>query len=462
MNRLIVLFMLLIALPAASVAVEVDCQWNPPSSSKTRLLFNLTAPAAHRIFTLDQPDRVVIDIAGAQMRSDLPAARTDDPLLIGVRAGVRPNGDLRVVLDLKQQVRVKSFTDRTGADRYQLIVELLPKSLGGGKLQPVSNQAPVQPLWLSRGRTAIVAIDAGHGGEDPGAIGPNGTREKDVTLAIAHRLKRLIERESGIRAIMIRDDDRYVGLRERTLIAREHKADLFVSIHADAYENPDAQGSSVYILSHGAASSEAAGWLADRENKADRIGGADPTTSEDMLAAVLLDMTRNTTLEHSAEAATSVLRALKRVGVVHKADVQRAGFVVLKSPDIPSVLVETAFISNAQEEQRLRDNLYLQRMAEAILAGIKGYFAKYPPRGLLAADTGQGVEHRGTDAVQGLKSASRTRAGSLREYVITQGDTLSGIAKRYRVSLSSLRAENGLSETDIIQVGQVIAIPSDS
>ena len=462
MNRLIVFFLLLIALPVAAVAVEVDCHWNPESSGRTQLLLGITAPAAHRIFTLDQPDRVVIDIAGARLRGDLPAARTDDPVLIGVRAGVRPNGDLRIVLDLKRPVRVKSFAAKPDERQPQLVVELLPKSPQTGGFQTVSNQAPAQAIWSSRGRTAIVAIDAGHGGEDPGAIGSNGTREKDVTLAIARKLERLIERESGMRAVMVRDGDYYVGLRERALIARENKADLFVSIHADAYENPEAQGSSVYTISHGAASSEAASWLADRENKADLIGGVDLATSDDVLASVLLDMTQNATMEHSTEAAASVLRYLKRVGVVHKGDVQRAGFVVLKSPDIPSLLVEMAFISNVHEEQRLRSNLYQQRMAEAILAGIKGYFAKYPPQGVLAADAGRGIERSGSSAAHGLRSASRTRASGLREYVISQGDTLSGIAKRHRVSLSSLRAENGLGDTDMIQVGQVIAIPTDS
>nr|WP_207144871.1 N-acetylmuramoyl-L-alanine amidase [Allochromatium vinosum] len=461
-NRLIVLFLLLIALPVSAVAVEVDCHWNSENSGRTQLLLGVTAPVAHRIFTLDQPDRVVIDIAGARLRGALPAARTDDPVLIGVRAGVRPNGDLRIVLDLKRPVRVKSFAAKAGGRQPQLVVELLPKSPQAAGFQTVSNQTPAPPVWSSRGRTAIVAIDAGHGGEDPGAIGPNGTREKDVTLAIARKLERMIEREPGMRAVMIRDGDYYVGLRERTLIAREHKADLFVSIHADAYDNPEAQGSSVYTISHGAASSEAASWLADRENKADLIGGVDLATSDDVLASVLLDMTQNATLEHSTEAATSMLRYLKRVGPVHKSDVQRAGFVVLKSPDIPSLLVETAFISNVHEEQRLRSNAYQQRMAEAIQAGIKGYFAKYPPQGLLAADAGRSIERSGSSAAYGLRSASSTRPSGLREYVISQGDTLSGIAKRHRVSLSSLRAENGLGETDMIQVGQVIAIPTDS
>ncbi|MTW21019.1 N-acetylmuramoyl-L-alanine amidase [Allochromatium palmeri] len=468
MNRLIVLFLLLISLPAVTSAVEVECHWSPANSGKTQLLLDVTAPAPHRIFTLDQPDRVVIDIAGARLVGGLPAARTDDPVLIGVRAGVRANNELRLVLDLKTPVRVKSFAAKAGGGpTNRLIVELIPRSSASGEaggLLPVSSSAASSaPMaWSSQKRTAIVAIDAGHGGEDPGAIGSSGTREKDVTLSIARKLARLIERESGMRAVMIRDGDYYVGLRERTLIAHEHKADLFVSIHADAYDNPEAQGSSVYTISHGAASSEAASWLADRENKADLLGGVDLAASDELLASVLLDMTQNATMEHSTEAADSILRYLKRVGTIHKSDVQRAGFVVLKSPDIPSLLVETAFISNADEERRLRSNAHQQRLAEAIMTGIKGYFTKYPPQGLLSASAGDDVKRSGSSTIRGLRSASSARVHGLREYVISQGDTLSGIAKRHRVSLSSLRAENGLGETDLIRVGQVIAIPTDS
>ena len=467
MNRLIVLFLLLISFSVVASAVEVECHWSPADSGKTQLLLDVEAPAPHRIFTLDQPDRVVIDIAGARLRGELPAARTDDLVLIGVRAGIRPNQDLRIVLDLKRSVRVKSFAVKAGGGHAQrLIVELIPKSfvpLDSGGLQPVSSRGPSPAVWSSRRRAAIVAIDAGHGGEDPGALGPNGTREKDATLSIARKLARLIEREPEMRALMIRDGDYYIGLSERALIARERKADLLVSIHADAYSNPDAQGSSVYVLSHGAASSESAGWLAERENKADLISGVDPTASDSLLATVLLEMTHNATMEHSTEAASSILRQLRQVGTVHKGDVQHAGFVVLKSPDVPSLLVETAFISNADEERRLKSQTHQQRLAEAIMAGIKGYFAKYPPQGLLSASADEDIERSGSGvAGASLRSASRTRAAGLREYVISQGDTLSAIAKRHRVSLSSLRAENGLGDTDVIRVGQVIAIPTDS
>jgi N-acetylmuramoyl-L-alanine amidase len=266
-------------------------------------------------------------------------------------------------------------------------------------------------------------------------VGSRGTREKDVTLAIARRLAVLVDKEPGMRPIMTRDSDTFVHLRQRIERARKAKADLFISIHADAFRSPDARGSSVFTLSERGATSEAAKWLADRENSADLIGGVDLKTSDDVLANVLLNMSQNATLEHSGEAAGAVLRNLSRLGSTHKAQVQKAGFVVLKSPDIPSVLVETAFISNPDEEARLTSPAHQKRLAEAILAGIKAYFRKYPPPG-------------STDA-----SASGGRT-----HVIQPGDTLSGIAKQYQVSLSALRGANRV-EGDHIQVGQVLNIP---
>ncbi len=246
---------------------------------------------------------------------------------------------------------------------------------------------------------------------------------------------------------MIRDGDYYVGLQQRIDMARERRADLFVSIHADAFANANAKGSSVYTLSYSGASSEAAKWLASRENSADLIGGVDLSTNDDLLATVLMDMTQNATIEHSTEAAAMVLANLGRLGVVHRNDVQRAGFAVLKAPDVPSILVETAFISNSEEERRLRDRGHQRQLAEAILDGVKGYFRKYPPHGVLV------------DASP-LRSSGGGRSNG-REYVIGPGDTLSGIAKQHSVSISALRAHNGLND-DMIQVGQVLSIPEDS
>ncbi len=459
-NKFFVFFLLLISLPVAAAQVDVQCTGvTSEAAGKVRLVLDSTSPVSHQIFTLDAPDRVVIDIPNARLTGKLPDAQAKNPTLIGLRSGVRNTGDLRIVLDLKRPVRVKSFPRSNGrASGQRLLIDLIPDDRHArDRAVKVEHRAdPKQLRRSSRSRTAIVAIDAGHGGIDPGAIGASGTREKDVTLAIARKLERLVAKEPGMRAVMIRDDDSYIALHQRILRAREAKADLFISIHADAFKNPEAHGSSVYTLSQGSASSEAANWLADRENSADLIGGIDLSSSDELLATVLLDMTQNATLEHSTEAANAVLKYLKTVGDVHKHDVQRAGFVVLKSPDIPSMLVETAFISNKSEEQRLRSNAHQQRLARAILAGIKSYFGKYPPQGYLSADAGEGLE--------AITTTSRPTAvaGTSREYVIHPGDTLSEIAKRHRVSLSSLRAENGLDEGDYIRAGQVLSIPAGS
>ncbi|EXJ16474.1 N-acetylmuramoyl-L-alanine amidase family protein [Imhoffiella purpurea] len=469
MNRVFVLLLLLISLPAAGAQVAVECERISTDQGGTRITLATSAAVSHEIFTLDAPDRVVIDIENARLSGDLPKARVNDPTLIGLRSGVRNQGDLRIVVDLKHPVRVKSFPmTGTGGRGRQLVVDLIPRGASGAPSHGRSVSVPsitasqASPaLGVPKTREAIVAIDAGHGGQDPGAIGATGTKEKDVTLAIARKLEKLVEREPGMRPVMIRDGDYYVGLRQRIEKARQHNADIFISIHADAFNNPDAHGSSVYTLSQGAASSEAANWLANRENSADLIGGIDLAASDETLASVLLDMTQNATFEHSAEAANAVLSHLRGLGSVHKGSVQRAGFVVLKSPDIPSMLVETAFLSNKAEERHLKDTAHQQRLARAILSGVRSYFRKYPPHRLIAASA------PGPDRGARISSAVAHRsyaagAASKREYVICRGDTLSGIAQRYRVSISSLRAENGLQDEDLIRVGQVLSIPTGS
>ncbi|UHD16190.1 N-acetylmuramoyl-L-alanine amidase [Thiocapsa bogorovii] len=451
-NRLIstLLFLLLLAVSAQCVfaeqaSVQGTRVWTDPE--KTRLVFETSSAITHRIFPLDEPDRLVIDLDDARMQSNLPKVDLGDPVLVGLRGGVRGGSDLRIVLDLKQPVRAKSFA-LSPNERYghRLIIDLTPKD--GSSVRRVAlpsfPNSSVRKSGAPRGEgpAIIVAIDAGHGGEDPGAIGAAGTLEKDVTLAIARELAKLVDREPGLEALMIRDGDYYIGLQERIGIARERRADLFVSIHADAFTNATARGSSVYTLSFSGASSEAAKWLANRENSADLIGGVDLANNDDLLATVLMDMTQNATIEQSTQAAAMVLANLGRLGVVHRGDVQRAGFAVLKAPDVPSILVETAFISNPEEEKRLRDRGHQRQLAQAIMAGVLGYFRKYPPHGTLV-------------------DASLQGGGGAREYVIGPGDTLSGIAKRHSVSISALRARNGLND-DIIRVGQVLAIPEDS
>ena len=284
-------------------------------------------------------------------------------------------------------------------------------------------------------RDVIIAIDAGHGGEDPGALGPRGTREKDVTLAISRKLAGLVSAEHGMRAVLIRDGDYYVGLRKRIRLAQKHKADLFVSIHADAFTDDRVRGSSVYTLSQKGATSKAAKWLAERENSSDSIGGIELEDKDPVLVKTIWDMMQNATMEHSRIAAGTVLASLGDVGAVHNPKVQQARFAVLKAPDIPSMLVETAFISNPDEEARLRDRKHQARIARAVLSGIKQYFRRYPPPG-----------------------SRLSESGKPRSHTIGRGDTLLEIARHYDVSLSSLRSANQL-DGDHIRIGQVLTIP---
>jgi len=435
MYRMIALILLLLSLPLHAQQVDVRGAriWTAPDH--TRLVVDTAASVSHKIFSLENPDRLVIDIPDARLEDKLPTVGADEPLLSGIRSGIREGDDLRLVLDLKQKVRAKSFVLRPN-EKYghRLAVDLTP--VGKGAAERVSKGGNPHPPVRRNLRDVVVAIDAGHGGDDPGAIGPKGTREKDITLQIARKLARLIKKEPGMTPVLIRDGDYFIRLRKRIDLARKHKADLFVSIHADAYRNRGVSGSSVYTLSQRGASSEAAKWLADKENSADLVGGIDLSESDDVLVTVLLDMTQNATLEHSNLVATKVLANLQQVGEVHKRRVQKAGFVVLKSPDIPSMLVETAFITNPEEEKRLRSSAHQAKLARALLSGIKSYFSDYPPPGTKLAGTG----------------------GEGRRYVISSGDTLGEIAEQHHVSLTSLRATNHI-DGDQIHVGQVITIP---
>ena len=446
----ILLSVLLVILPCLASAAPVSVMGVRiiPAADKTRLVLDLSGPVTHQIFPLDGPDRVVIDIADAAFDGKLPSADAADPSLIGLRSGVRETDDLRIVLDLKQAVRVKSFPMTPDADHgHRLVVDLIPKGAakgGGGTIR--AGARPAVSSRASPTRDLVVAIDAGHGGEDPGAIGAHGTHEKNVTLSIARRLAVLVEKEPGMRPVLIRDRDVFVPLRQRIQKARKYEADIFISIHADAFTDPKVRGSSVFTLSRGGATSEAAKWLAEKENSADRIGGVDLGASDDLLAGVLLDMAQNATLEHSTEAARAVLSNLSRLGVTHRGEVQKAGFMVLKAPDIPALLVETAFISNPDEEARLVDGGNQQHLAEAILAGVKQYFRKYRPQSIVRAPDPKGVA-----------TAAATDDGA-RRHAVTAGDTLAEIAKRYRVSRAALRTANNLTG-DSIRAGQVLTIP---
>lgn len=434
MHRLIHLLVLIWLLPVLSWAAQVQGVrlWTAPDH--TRLVFDIDGPVEHKVFTLDRPDRLVIDVAKARASKDFKVPGLSDKHVQRIRYAAKKDGGLRVVLDLKQPVRPKTFLLKPNANYgHRLVVDLYDKS---GKAQRVAKSERDIKQW----RDVVVAIDAGHGGEDPGAIGSrHRTREKVVTLQIARRLKREIDARPGMRAVLTRTGDYYVGLRKRMQLARRHKADLFVSIHADAFRDKRVRGSSVYVLSNRGASSEAARWLAARENAADLVGGVSLDDKDDMLASVLLDLSQSAAREASLAAAQKVYRNLSRLGKVHGRRIQRAGFMVLKSPDIPSMLIETGFISNPTEEQNLRNPGYQRKLARAIAEGIDRYFHEAPPPGTLLAK---------------LEKDRRPR-----EHVISRGETLSVIAGRYRVSLAKLRHVNRIKNDRRIRVGQVLRIP---
>jgi N-acetylmuramoyl-L-alanine amidase len=353
------------------------------TNDTTRVVFDLSQAVTPRIFTLDNPFRVVIDITDARLdlaASEWPAAQG---FVKEFRPGIQSNGALRVVLDVSQAVEARSFSVEPAEGLgHRLVLDLA----SGKTSTPAVANLPVQPVKITEtGRVLVIAIDAGHGGQDPGASGRKGTREKDITLAIARKLKDRIDAESGMRAFLTRDNDVFVPLRERIVRARKQQADIFVSVHADAVRDRNIAGSSVYVLSAGRATNEASRMLADRENAADLMGGMALENKDDVLASVLLDLSQGASMSASNEAADKVLAQLIRVGAVLDKEVKHASLKVLTSPDMPSMLVETAFISNPKEEAKLNDAAYQQRLADAILAGVRTYFYDNPPPGTQVA-----------------------------------------------------------------------------
>ncbi len=422
--------MLGLCLPVAALAATVNDvrMWAGPEN--TRLVFDISGPIEHSVFTLRSPDRVVIDLKNARLQRAPRGLDFSQSVVRKLRSAKRNQHDLRMVLDLKDKVRPKSFLLKpTQQYGHRLVIDLQDtrvraKPKVARHSTPQGKHAP---------RDVIIAIDAGHGGDDPGASGRRGTREKHVVLAIARQLEKLIKKEPGMRPVMIRKGDYYLGLRKRMQKARELQADLFISIHADAFRNGRARGSSVYVLSQNGATSEAARWLAESENNADLIGGVSLDDKDDLLRSVLLDLSQNATIAASLDVGSKVLHELGSVGRLHKKRVEQAGFAVLKSPDIPSILVETGYISNRHEERKLRDRHYQHKLAKAMLRGVRRYFAQNAPPG------------------------TRLAMGEQR-HVIKPGETLSGIAQRYRVTQLALRSANRLRSSRL-RVGQVLRIP---
>ncbi len=399
-----------------------------------RLVFDLSGPSAHKVFTLSNPHRIVLDVENAKLTADLTKLGLDKSPVQRIRSG--KNGKtLRLVLDLKRAVRPKSFELKPNQKYgHRLVLDLYEKD------SLVKAKKTAKPKAVA-GRDIVIAIDAGHGGDDPGAIGSGRVREKDVVLAIAKELKRRLDQTPGYKGKLTRTGDYYISLRGRTKAARKHNADLFVSIHADAFKDHRARGASVWVLSSRGASSEMGRWLARKENSADLIGGVGSVSLDDkdnVLASVLLDMSMTASREDSRSIAKGIHGNIKRFARMHKSHVEQAGFVVLKSPDIPSILVETGFISNPGEAAKLKTRSYQKKMADAVYKGITQHFERKPPA---------------------LTYVAQRKAKDNRSYKVVRGDTLSVIASKNGVSLASLRKVNSL-KSDRIKIGQVLRIPA--
>lgn len=433
------------------------------SPKTTHIILTLSDDANFRHFILQNPERLAIDFTSAKLAVNLDTIKLDNTPIQKVRSGMPSSAVFRLVFDLKHPIKTKIISYTTTPDfKKQLVVEINLKETSPGNLssqsKPLRSETkkaviksapsridiqPVDPIPTkmdvpskNSGREVIVLIDAGHGGKDPGAIGSNGVQEKEVVLGIAKELQQLISRQPGMRAVMTREGNYYVTLRERLQKARKTKADIFVAVHADAYKHAHSSGASVFALSLKGASSEAARWLAEKENYSE-LGDVDLDGKNDLLRSVLIDLSQTATISASLDLGDFVLMEMAKVGKLHYRKVEQAPFVVLKSPDIPSILVETGFLSNPLEEKKLSDKYHQKQIAYAIMKGIRDYFYAKPPPGTWIA------HHKPT----------------FRQYVIAEGDSLTAIAERFRVSVNTIKETNQLSGYHI-EVGQHLRIPT--
>lgn len=470
---------------------------------QTQAELSLSDKSSYKVFTLNNPERLVLDLPATSTSGSfkLPGA---NGVISKVRTGQPTPGTLRVVFDLSESVQTKSRIEGTGANT-RLVIELTSQNAKPTQLATTNNKttpakpaenkvtdnkvadikaamqdvlslelkAEVKPsvietkeieqadikienkssanfpatktvhsVFGNSQRKLIIAIDAGHGGKDPGAIGPTGVREKNITLATARELAKQINAHPGMKAFLVRDDDSFVVLQDRYMRARRAQADLFISIHADAALNGAANGSSVFVLSLKGASSQAARWLADKENAADLVGGVSLDAKDKNLAAVLLDLSQSATMRVSEDVADEVLGSLKDLGKAHKPNVEHANFVVLRSPDVPSMLIETGFITNPNEERKLSDPAHRERLASAVVSGIRDYFSEQAPPGTWFA----AQQERRDDNARGL------------QYVVSRGETLSQIATRHGVPMGTILLANN-KRNDDVRVGERLIIP---
>ena len=420
-----------LAAPGVQAAdVEAVRLWRAPDH--TRVVLDLSDAAEFSSLSLANPDRFVVDLIDSRIDTSLRDLPLEGTPIKQVRSGIRKGSDLRLVFDLDSDVRTSLFSlTPSESIGHRIVIDLFDEVT-------VVEPSPVLSVESLEGRRDIViAIDPGHGGEDPGASGPGGLREKTVVLQIARRLESQLAKVPGFQPVLVRTGDYYVSLKNRRDKARALEADLFVSIHADAFREQSAHGASVYILSKRGATSTTAQYLADTENAADLVGGVELGGMDPMLAGVLTDLSMSGTLDTSLSLGTLVLEQIGGVARLHKKRVEQAGFAVLKSPDVPSLLIETGFISNPGEAERLATPAYQDKMARAIRRGIQSWFVRQPPPGTLLA-------------------WQREQGG--REVTIASGDTLSEIADRFGVSVASIKSNNGLTR-DVIYIGQTLVIP---
>jgi N-acetylmuramoyl-L-alanine amidase len=388
-----------------------------------RLVFDLDRSVDHSVFALNKPERIVLDLKNTSMTHGMVDRVSANSLIRRIRSGVRDGDNLRVVFDLQQEVKPRSFLlGPSGKSGHRLVLDLHDE-------QVKPTQAKKKAL-----RDVIVAIDAGHGGKDPGATGKNGTHEKTVTLQIAKKLEKKINQQKGMKAVLVRKNDRFMRLRDRIRKAREYDADMMISLHADSFPDPRARGSSIYALSVDGATSETAKLLAEKENAVDLLfGDVDLAVEDEMVKEVLFDLSLTGTIQSSLDIGDEILQQIKSVNRVHKKQVQQAGFAVLKAPNIPSVLIETAFISNPREEKNLKSSAHQNKVANAISKGVTNYFARMAPPGTWLS-------------------------ASAAEYKVKSGDTLGSIARKYQTSVENLRARNAM-HTSSLNAGQVLKIP---
>lgn len=487
------LVLLWLASPALAVDIEDVRFWR--SDEYSRVVFDVDARVEYSVFLLEEPARVVIDVSDSRMLGETDSLDFSGSPVTGIRSAPRDGSDTRVVLDLSRAVNPTSFTLPPNEEfGHRLVVDLYDIN----RETPVRETATAPQPEFDQRRDIVVAIDPGHGGDDPGAIGYDGNiREKDVALAISGALHQRLQAEEGYQPVMLRDADYYVQLQQRPQLARQNRADIFLSIHADSFRSSNAEGVTVYALSQSVAEDENTRRVAQKENAAALLGGTGGDTSlsdfEDDLALTLLDLSMSWSIEQSMEAGSAILDSLGGVTRLRRDKPQQGNLWVLRSPDIPSLLIETGYLSNPPEARRLTSSAYQRRLADAIARGVKDYFYDKPPEGtLIAYRKANGIAPPSTHTVRRGESLSLIaqrydttvsrlrshnglnsnvirvgqqlsipgrRAPSVSAHTISRGETLSGIAQQYRISLSRLREANDLNG-DTIRVGQELIIPA--